>query len=139
MPVTLIHMRGDGTGGAENAAANIDIPEDGMITGVEWSAAPALNADGEEFAAELSFIATGQFSTNDSRGQISVVRARLGLLTSGASATGLDRFTPMDLAVSGGERIYLHLTATAGVVSSVELIIHFEPGSTRTRRSARRR
>lgn len=139
MSQTIIHMRGDGTGGTQDAVANIDVPDDGTIEGVEWAGAASLDANGEEFAAELSFIATNQFGTNDSRGQISTIRAGIGILTSGGGVTQLSRFTPMNLDVAGGERLYLHLTASAGVASSIEINLHFRPSRGLPRRSQRRR
>lgn len=136
---TIIHMYGAFTGGTEDALANVDIPEDGTITGVEWAANINLDADDESWDGELSFIATNQIATNDARGVISSASARISLTTSGAPVGAINKFTPMSLYVSGGERLYLHSQGTAGVTGSMRVNVHFQPLGGTQRRSARRR
>jgi len=140
MAEILIQMAAQGTGGTQNSLANIDIPEDARLTLVDWTMVAALNADAEVIRYELSFIATNQLDTNDVRGVITVCGSKLGLLTSGAGTTSVNKAVPMSIIVAGGERIYLHADATAGVVSNVNAILHFEvPTPRATRRSQRRR
>lgn len=137
----VIHMEGAGTGGNENGIANVDIPEDGTIVGIEWATNADLDADGEFVVPELSFISTSQGGTNDARGIISQIAGRMSLTTSGVAMVSLNGYTPMDLAVAGGERLYLHVSASSGVTSTLRCNIHFQPvaqGGLR-RRSARRR
>ena len=139
MGLTMIQVYAAGTGGTENAAAVVDIPQDGLIRGVEWSVEADLDADQELLSGELSFIATNTLASNDARGMISTFRARLNLTSSGGSLAAINKFTPiMDLEVSGGERIYLHLNTAAGVTSTVNAIIQLETAVTITRRSRRR-
>lgn len=133
-------MYGTGSGGAQSAVANIDVPEDSLLKGVQVAHIATLNADGEDSYAELSFIATTQGTTNDIRGLIAISRLHLGLLTSGAGAPHANFFIPMDLEIAGGERLYMHISASSGVNSSVNFVLHFMPKRGRvTRRSARRR
>lgn len=139
MALSLISMFAAGTGGTEDGAASIDIPEDGTIVGVKWAVSADLDADQEEVAAELSFIQSGQLTTNDSRGIIDLVRIRMALTTSGVSTVSINQFTPMDLSVAGGERLYLNLLATASTVSSVNAMIHLLTRGAAPRRSRRRR
>lgn len=127
------------TGGTQDALAQIDIPQDGIIRGLEWDAFANLDADGEFFEAELSFIATNQANTNDVRGRISSISSQLTLLTSGYAISSVQKWVgPFELVVSGGERIYLHVLSTAGVAGDIRLNVHFDGGAAVTRRSARR-
>ena len=139
MAVTIIHMYGSSSGGTENALASIDIPEDGRLIGAEWAVNADLDADGENIYSELSFIATNQDSTNDARGVISSVAARISLTTSGVAMTSINRYTPLDLDVAGGERLYLHVLATAGVTAGIRCNVHLETRRAAPRRSQRRR
>lgn len=139
MPVTIIQMAAVGTGGTENAAANIDVPADGVLKGVQWAMSAGLDADADAIQVELSFIATNQANTNDARGVISSIRSRFEMVTSGAGITAVNFYFPTDLRMNGGERLYLHIIATAGVTSAVDALLHFEPDRGVTRRSERRR
>jgi hypothetical protein len=139
MPTEIIGMYGAVTGGTQDGLANIDIPQDGVITGVDWDGRGDLDADTEFWAAELSFIATNQLTQNDVRGRISSVSSGISLTTSGAPAPVLQKFVgPLDLPVSGGERLYLHASSTSGVGGEVRCNIHLDVGRSGTRRSARR-
>lgn len=139
MPTTIMHVVGVGTGGTENAIASIDIPEDGRISSVCWAMEASLNADAEEVRSEVSFISTNQADTNDARGVISSIAAKMGMLTSGAGIVSVNHQEFYeDLRVSGGERIHLHIMADAGVGSRIQCNVHLETRSG-TRRSARRR
>jgi len=135
---TVIHMFGAGTGGTESALASVDIPQDGEIKGVEWAVNADLDADAESINVECSFIATYQTGTNDSRGIISNGAARMSLTTSGVALVSINKYTPVDILVAGGERLYLNVNATAGVVSSIACNVYFQPARTARRRSRRR-
>lgn len=139
MVQALLQMTAGGTGGTEDAAANINIPQDGVIEGITIAHTANLNADSEGSDAELSFIATNQMAQNDARGVLAVSKMNMGLLTTGAGIASNNFHVPMDVDVSGGERLYIHFVASAGVVSSVTIMIHFRGRGGVTRRSARRR
>lgn len=133
-------MYAAGSGGTEDAAASVDIPRDGFITGIEWDANADLDADTERFRAELSFIATNQFATNDVRGRISSVSVQISLTTSGIATAFLQKWVgPLNLRVAGGERLYLHLFGTSGLASEARCNVHLDTGTGAERRSARRR
>lgn len=136
----VIGMHGTITGGTEDALANIDIPQNGFIIGIDWDMNLNLDADNENGAAELSFIATNQLSQNDVRGRISSVSARIAVLdATGPQAISVQKFVgPFDISVSGGERIYLHANGTSGVTGEVRCNLIVDLG-TQIRRSARRR
>jgi len=136
----VIGMYGVIAGGTENALASIDIPQDGFIIGIDWDLSVNLDADNENSTAELSFIATNQLSTNDVRGRLSSVSTRIyvGDATGPAISTVQKWLGSFDLAVSGGERLYLHVNSTAGVNGDVRCNLFVDLGTT-VRRSARRR
>ncbi len=137
--VDVIGMFGAITGGTQDSIAMIDIPQDGFLIGIDWDLNVDLDA-AEVCACELSFIATNQLTTNDVRGRISSVSSRAVVLTAvGVNSVGIQKWIgSFDLSVSGGERLFLHTAATAGVVGEVRCNLYLDqPGS--TRRSARRR
>jgi len=136
----VIGMTGTITGGTQDAIAMIDIPQDGFIIGIDWDVNADLDADLEVVFCELSFIATNQRFTNDVRGRLSSISCRSAVLTAvGVSNVSLQKWLgSFDLAVAGGERIFLHSDSTAGVAGVVRCNLYADLGTT-TRRSARRR
>ena len=140
MSVEIIGMYALTQGGTQDALAQIDIPQDGFILGIDWDANAQLNASDETLAAELSFIATNQLTTNDVRGRISSISVFNELLTSGQHAVSIQKYVDVkEISVSGGERLYIHTVVTAGVAATVRCNLHFEMTGGSTRRSARRR
>lgn len=136
----IIGMMGTVSGGTEDALSQIDIPQDGIIRAVDWDAYVNLDADLETAAFELSFIATSQVNTNDTRGRISSIGV-MCIVVSATSAylNSLQKFVgPFELVVAGGERLFLHSAAAAGVTGVVRANLHFDGGAAVTRRSARR-
>jgi len=140
MSVQVIGMFAAGTGGEQNAAASIDIPQDGFILGIDWDAYAILDASDESVSWELSFIATQQLFTNDVRGRISSISVMNEFLTSGQNTVSIQKYVDVkEITVSGGERMYIHVFGVAGVISSMRCNLHFEMTGGSTRRSARRR
>jgi len=135
----IIGMYGAGSGGTQDSLAVVDVPADGTITGVDWDVTAEQDADGETSSFELSFIATNQLATNDVRSRISSVGAQMSLTTSGIAQLVIQKFVgPMSIEVSGGERIHLHVTGSAGVGSVVRCNVHVEQDREPRRRSRRR-
>lgn len=136
----MIGMMGAIAGSVENAIAQIDVPQDGILRGIDWDVNVNMDADDEVVAAELSFIATNQLSANDVRGRISSVSTRLAVLTAvGGHHVGLQKWIGgFELVLAGGERLYLHSSTTAGVTGVARATLHFDGGAAVTRRSARR-
>jgi len=137
----IIGMQGDITGGVQNGMSMIDIPSDGFLIVVDWDAHFTLDAANEFVEIELSFITTNQTLTNDTRGRISSISAQAEVL----SAVGLHGFSVQkaisgfDVRVAGGERLFLHSNATAGVQGTVRCNLFVDFNTALTRRSARRR
>lgn len=140
MALEIIGMFGGIVGGAQDSIAQIDIPQDGVIRGIDWDMHADLNAALESSMCELSFIATNQFVVNDVRGRISSVSASATVLTAvGLATVFIQKWVgPFELMVSGGERLFLHVLSSVAVVGQVRLNLHFDGGATVTRRSARR-
>lgn len=136
----VISLYGAITGGTQDGLANIDIPADGFILGVDWDINLNMDTDAETASVELSFIATNQLATNDIRGRISSISSRLAVLSSTSGHVGsLQKWVgPFDISVSGGERIYLHCVSTAGITGEARCSLMVDLG-TQVRRRARRR
>ncbi len=139
MPTNIIHLTAVGSGGTENDIAQFDIPEDGRISGLSWEMSAQLDAT-EVLTAELGFISTNQVGTSDSRGGIDIILLRANQITAvGIVEAYTNKFVTFEnLQVAAGERIHLHLVATAGVVSTIHCHIHLETSVT-VRRARRRR
>jgi len=136
----IIGMYGLLAGGTQDALAQIDIPQDGVLRAVDWDMSANLDADAEFVRAELSFIATGQATQNDIRGRITSIGTIATVLTAvGVNHVSIQKFVgPFELMVAGGERLYINASSTAGVDGDIRLNLHFDGGATVTRRSARR-
>lgn len=141
MALELLQMYAAGSGGTEESIASLDIPEDGVITGIKWAADADLDADDDTFAAEVSFLAGNTLNSNDARGMIDSIRHNNQLVSSGMSGSAINQFTTFSpgLRVAGGERVYLHITTTASTISRVLCIIHLDTDRGTTPRRSRRR
>ncbi len=139
MALEIIGMWAASTGGTQDAVAQIDVPQDGVLRGIDWDIRAALDA-AENYDAEFSFIATNQLAANDVRGRISSIGVTAAIVTAvGAVVVSLQKWIGgFELMLSGGERLYLHVQATAGVMATARLNLHFDGGAAVTRRSARR-
>ncbi len=140
MALEVIGMYATIAGGTENAIAQVDVPQDGVLRAIDWDLNMNFDADDEAAQIELSFIATNQATQNDVRGRISSISSRATVLTAvGINSVSVQKFVgPFELMVSGGERLYLHSAATAGVTGDMRCNLHFDGGAAVTRRSARR-
>lgn len=136
----VVSMFTNGAGGVEDAAAMIDVQTDGDLIAIDWDARATLNAS-EFFMAELSFIATNQLFTNDARGRISSISSEIVVLTAvGVAHSNMQKFmSGFNVSMAGGERLYLHIQSSAGVVSMTRCNLYFDFTVSPVRRSARRR
>lgn len=139
MPDVIINMQGSGTGGEEASVATVDVPEDGFIVGVQIAHFGDLDTDADTANMEISFVSSVQMNLNDTRASIVISRLRGTLVTSGLANTVNNMFVPMNVRVFSGERLHMHLDATAGVVSGGNALIHLDTARTVPRRSVRRR
>jgi len=120
-------MYGVATGGAEAAIATIDVPMPGRIIGVDWAVRGVLAGTDFFAEAQLSFRSTASFTTNDDRGLISETRHQCDLTTSGVAEGSVNKYSQVpDLAVMGGERLYLHSNSTASYAGTVSCMVQFD-------------
>jgi len=123
---STIKMYAAGGGGTENGDASVDIPMAGDLVGVRWAVDADCNANGEYVYAQLSFRSAGSFTTNDDRGVLSEVRMSFQLTTSGIYGPFVNIYEPLpDIPIAAGERLYLNLISTAGVLTNCVCILHF--------------
>jgi len=122
---------------AGDAAASIDVPDDGMLLGGVWSGiCKDFILDEAYMRLQLSFGSTGAFTTNDARQSINQIMWGAELV--GAASAGLrtEVNQSFDLgegvAVFAGERIYIHTLANGGAVllrATCSLLFNFKAGS----------
>lgn len=139
MAVDILGMYGSIVGTLQNAIAALDIPQDGVLIGIDWDLAVRA-AIVTQVEAELSFIATNQLTTNDVRGRISTISINSELITAvGVSVASAQKWIGgFDLPLSGGERIFIHVNSALNTVGHVRCNLYYDSSGT-MRRSARRR
>jgi len=123
---------------SQDAAAQIDIAEDGEIIGWSWAVWAVAGADGATLAAEISFGSQNSLTANDNRASIDVVR----LIQEGTAAVNaINKSSPsgVRIPVQAGERIYLHTTVGTFTSGAYNVLLYVEQGSSSTRPSTRRR
>lgn len=108
MPMTIYKLYGGSSG---DDAASLDIQIDGEIEAILMSAdvagADALN-DG--VIAEVSFLSTNGFGSNDVRGSLMTVQCRQNFLTSGGGNMATNMAVGgISIPVAAGERVHLHI------------------------------
>lgn len=117
-----------GTGGTEDSLASIDIQFDGVITAIHAQAMADLDADAETSLVEVSFLSSNTLATNDARGSLIVIGGRtatpMGGITNWNSGVG-----PLNIDVTAGERVHLHISAAAGVATSANVFLYVQDGS----------
>jgi len=111
--MTIYKLYGSVTG---DSVASLDIQLDGEIMAIHMTqrvtGVDALE-DGAE--AELSFLSTNSFANNDVRGSLMTIQGSLGVLTQGGNNTGINaQVSSLEIPVSAGERIHLHINLRGG-------------------------
>ena len=110
-----------------DAAAQIDVPTAGMITGL-WGYMNVLNpnAGNDGAAFEISFASSSQFLTTDTRSSIFGAGMRATYLTSGGINSSVQFASPpVKIPVGLNERIYLHINED-GAPNSIEVTCWFQ-------------
>ena len=128
--MSVYKLAATGSGGTENGIAQLDVQFDGIITAIHGTAAHNANADTEVGDLEVSFISVNTIGQNDTRGSLFAMRSRYSLLT--AVGTELVQQTAavggLAIAVSAGERLWMHYVASATVVINADVYIYVEDG-----------
>jgi len=132
--VSVYKLFAAGAGGTEDNAAALDIQFDGKITALAMVSFGDFDAADETLSVEVSFLSSATFNTNDSRGSLLMNRSKLGIVTSGSNPVQMISVSGVDIPVNQGERIHLHISSTAGVVSSNSAYIYVTDGQDAIRR-----
>lgn len=114
--MTVYKFFGQGTGGAQDSVATIDIQFDGDIVGMSLENRSTSGMASTDFiSAELSFLSVNTFTSHDARG--SLIETSFTLHDAGTGATakvGRNQLSGIAVPVNAGERVHLHLNASAG-------------------------
>ena len=119
--MTIYKFFGQGTGGAEDAVASVDIQFDGVIEGMSLQTrSTSTMSGGDHVEAELSFLSTSNIGKHDARG--SLLQADFGLHQTSSGATdkvGRSQMTGIAIPVHAGERVYMHVNGSTGETQDV--------------------
>ena len=141
MSVIKMYVASSGTA---LTSASIDVPADGIITAITLGlqiedASPVIT---EGSVAEVSFLSSQTFATNDARGSLCAV----GRATAFADAarlviegSGFCVLTPIHVPVNAGERIYLHIQSDGSVVATAVAYLFVSDGLDQARPRITRR
>ena len=114
------------TGGTQSSLVAVDVPRNGRITGVSWMINCDIDADLDQVIAQLSFGSVAS-QTNDSRQVISsCILGASQVTAASAIRTDANFYDPQDLPVQGGERLFVHSIATAGITGTFLVSVHFD-------------
>lgn len=134
---SVIMLRGTGTGGTESAVASIDVPQDGFLLGCWFTMTADCDADNDVSVTQISF-GSANSTANDSRQIIAECRVSAQLTTSGSPMTSQNYYVDFHngLPVGAGERIFMHINASASLTTTAVcgLIFSFDEARARTRR-----
>ena len=123
--MSVYKMFANGTGGTENSVASFDVQFDGDIVAILGHLNPVFDANAESCNMEVSFLSSSTFSVNDARGSLFILGSRLDVITSGGSqGIANNAVSGVRIPVSAGERIHMHLNASAGVVSVAQAYLY---------------
>lgn len=110
MPMTIYKLHFSAAATADSLAS-LDIQLDGEINAIHMTGKCA-GADGlnDGFNAEVSFLSSNSFTSNDTRGSLMIIQSELGFLTTGGHNGSVNaQVSSLFIPVSAGERIHLHM------------------------------
>lgn len=103
--------------------ASVLMARNGRIKSLRWAVEADMVADNAVIRLECSTRATNQLTTNESQGDIGVVRIFGNLVTSGQTQSSINKQEFLDFPVAAGERVYVHaaLVTTASGVCTIHI------------------
>lgn len=126
---------------AADDIANIDVPQDALLMGVDWLVVSTGSTTAERAVFQMSFISTIQ-TANDVRGVISNIGWEAGtLVTSGVTGgSSPNKWVSFGdgLILQAGERVYMHQFGSNAPLE-VFAVLHLASRVAPRRRSTRRR
>jgi len=114
------------------AAASLDVRRDGVLTAISLRmSVSGADALGDGGSAEVSFSSVSGMGVNDTLNSFAHVRTVQSFLTTGGAAVEDRQETGgLNIAVAGGERIYLHVgVAAAPSTVIVNCYLYVEDGA----------
>ena len=128
--MAVYKLRALGTGGTEDSAASLDIQFEGFITAI-WGAMDAdLDTADDTARFEVSFLSSNTHAVNDARGSLFQMRLREAQTAAGANMAAVNGgIGGIRVPVLQGERIHMHVEATAGVSSTCQCYLYVEDQS----------
>lgn len=116
------------------AAAMIDVQEDGVIETIDWSMICSPAAAIAEVSAQISFGSGSSHRTNDARQVISTCKATC----LAAEPLALNKAFNVNIPVHAGERIYLHIDVVGTNPTAMDTTCHLHIAD-KSKRTTRRR
>lgn len=118
-----------GAGGDQDALAQLDVQFDGIITALAGFIRSTMTVTGEFAVAEASFLSVNTIGSNDTRGSIfSVATSLTGTAPGTTQGSGQNNVGGLAIAINAGERLWMHFSATAALVSNAQIYIYVEDG-----------
>lgn len=113
MPMTIYKLYSAAFG---DSTASLDIQLDGVIQSIHMTGrANGIDALNDGFEAEVSFLSTNSFTSNDTRGSLMIIQSCLGMLTDGGGNLSVNaQISTLMVPVAAGERVHLHAAAIGG-------------------------
>ena len=100
-----------------NNVANIVVPGNARLIGVQWAVDINSSADDASCILELSAASATEIAVNDAQQCLSEIRVLQTLVTSGMIFAGIQQWVPIPMVpVAQGQRLYLH-TVIAGTLT----------------------
>ncbi len=129
--MSVYKLFGNGTGGAQDGIAQIDIQFDGVIESILGSMLSDLDLDTEFVQSEISFLSVNTANVNDARGSLAMMSAQASYVTaaSGVVTAVNVGVGPVAIMVNAGERVFCHVVAAAGVTSLAQWYLYVRDGS----------
>lgn len=111
--------------GSGDAVASLDIQFDGEIVGYSMFGHGDDLLSDEVSSAEVSFLSTSSFTSNDARGVIACHGIKHTFTTSGAGTQSYNvAQSGLSIPVVAGERMYLHLNGVAAKTHTASCILY---------------
>jgi hypothetical protein len=116
MPDTLHKLYGTAASAVTDGAASLDIRGAGKIGCIVADIDLDCTTDNGYGRWEISFASSSAHTTNDTLASLAGGQVTNNFTTSGQASLGRTVVIPCDIAVQGGERVYLHLTGSSGTI-----------------------
>ena len=127
--MSVYKLAGTGAGGTENGLAQVDVQFDGIITAIFGSIDMDVAANGNEAVYELSFLSVNTIGTNDTRGALFQLRSKAVVLANGTLQSAENAgIGGLAIKINAGERLWMHVVATAAIVTEGAIYVYVEDG-----------